>query len=53
VSPALARLVMETIARIPRTEAIEDVVEQFILDYPDYPWLDWAHELILARGAVH
>jgi hypothetical protein len=53
MSPALARLIMETIARIPRPDVIEDVAEQFSLDYPDYPWLDWAHELVLARGRVH
>jgi hypothetical protein len=53
MSAALARLIMETLSRIERPEMLEWAAEEFALEFPEYPWLDWAHELILTRGAVH
>jgi hypothetical protein len=53
MTPALARLILETLSRINRPEMLEWAAEEFALEFPEYPWLDWAHELILARGAVH
>jgi hypothetical protein len=53
MSAALARLIMETLSRIERPEMLEWAAEEFSLEFPEYPWLDWAHELVLARGRVH